>query len=256
MTVERLQSGISTAFAIVTSEYLGSTFCVRLHPVLALLDARSPRDHQGPLRALDSDAYQMMWAENPVLQDNEIGSTEFRTVAYIHKPAAYRAEKDGGAGVLHLPSHAAAFRAQWIRRWLEPGHQPWKLVIDYWVLNDSPYGRAHILRGTTLLSILKTIPRQQKFLKQCFRDFMTLEITQATGTLDAHVQSEPVLDNARVSIPPLHRNKSAAADLKRRWIRTLNLVHMHNLVNELTDEIITADEMRGQCYEYAPNPTL
>ena len=27
--------------------------------------------------------------------------------------------------------HAAAFNAQWVRRWLEPGHQPWKLVVDY-----------------------------------------------------------------------------------------------------------------------------
>ena len=197
-----------------------------------------------------------MWAENPVLlQDSEVGSSEHRTVAYIHAAAAHRKEKDGGVGMLHLPSHAAAFNAQWIRRWLEPGHQPWKLVVDYWVTGEDPYGRARILRGASGESIINAIPRQHHYLRQCFRDFLPLNMTQDTSKLDARVQSEPVLDNPRFEIPALHRNKKKATELKNKWIRTLNLVHMHNLVNDLTDDIITEDEMRGQCYLNVPNPT-
>ena len=41
-----------------------------------------------------------------MLQDSEIGSSEHRTFAYIHAAASYRTEKDGGAGMLHLPSHS------------------------------------------------------------------------------------------------------------------------------------------------------
>ena len=90
---------------------------------------------------------------------------------------------------------------------------------------------------------------------KCFRDFLFLNITQDTAQLDARVQSEPVLDNARFKIPSRHRNKTIATDLKNIWIHSLNLVHMHDPVNDLTDDIITADEMREHCYKYAPNPT-
>ena len=51
-------------------------------------------------------------------------------------------------------------------------------------------------------------------------------MTQDTSKLDARVQSEPVLDNPRFEIPALHRNKKKATELKNKWIRTLNLVHV------------------------------
>ena len=46
---------------------------------------------------------------------------------------------------MHFESHVKAFQAQWMRRYLHPGKEPWKIVADTWLAEPYPIGRGMIL---------------------------------------------------------------------------------------------------------------
>ena len=60
------------------------------------------------LDALEEDSYNILWEQQPEIFSNEDGASA-KSRAYIHKPASYLPQKQGGGGVMHFRSHALAY---------------------------------------------------------------------------------------------------------------------------------------------------
>ncbi len=71
------------------------------------------------IKLLDSDAKEILWASNPELCSDEVGTGK-KSNRWIREMASYKSIKRGGAGVMHWPSHCQAFYAQWIIRFMHP----------------------------------------------------------------------------------------------------------------------------------------
>ena len=195
--------------------------------------------------ALDKDSYNLLWAQQPEILSDEDGTTA-KTRAYIHRRASYLPQKQGGGGVMHFRSHAQAYYAQWIRRYLEPGDQPWKKVADRW-LATSIHGRGALLINNPPQT--PTLPPHATYLRQCLISFSLLNMRQDTNVLTHTVQSEPIFNNWRftINIPP---------EIKKKWIKHVGLLRIHNAINATSPRIFTDSEMEVYTLTYAPPKTI
>ncbi len=111
---------------------------------------------------LEEDAKEILWASNPELCSNEEGTTK-KSNRWIREMASYNPRRKGGAGVMHWPSHCAAFYAQRIIRYMHPRKSPWKTILRSWIRND------FIEDATILENCLNNnrtnIPKTQKHIK-------------------------------------------------------------------------------------------
>ena len=193
------------------------------------------------LNALEEDSYNILWAQQPEIFSNEDG-TSANARAYIHKAASYLPQKQGGGGVMHFRSHALAYYTQWIRRYIEPGNQPWKQVADLW-LTDTCYGRGAILaKGNPYLG---NVPTRARYLRRCLKTFYSLQLKQDTTKLTHTVQSEPIFDNWRFSI-------DIDEDVAKRWMKFIGLQRIYDVIDGAHARIFTDDEMDEYTYTHAP----
>ena len=147
---------------------------------------------------------------------------------------------------MHFRSHAQAYYAQWIRRYLEPGDQPWKNVADRW-LATSIHGRGALLINNPPPT--PTLPPHATYLRQCLISFSLLNMRQNTNVLTHTVQSEPIFNNWRftIDIPP---------ETKKQWIKHVELLRIHNAINATPPRIFTDAEMEVYTLTYAPLNTI
>ena len=149
-------------------------------------------------KAIESDAKYYIWSAAPNLQSNEVG-TSAGVAPSIHEKASHLPIKRGGAGLMHWSSHITAFKLQWIYRYIEPREAPWKQVLDHWIANAYPLGRAALLAKRPALSRFHLkLPVKLTYLRSCFREFEKLQLRQdVTAPLTANVQAEPLFQSWR-----------------------------------------------------------
>ena len=179
------------------------------------------------IECIESDAYHLLWASNPEFLSNEEGTAK-KTRAYIHRPATYLPQKEGGASLTHVRSHIKAFYAQWIRRYLHPNKAPWKLIADVWLANPYPLGRGSLLSSITG-SFHTDIPPTAPYLRACVKAFEEIKLKQNTSILDGRVIGEPVFLNHRFD-PPVSDQHAQA------WSKCLGAVRIDKLI-ELFDDL-------------------
>ena len=196
------------------------------------------------LEFLASDSYQLLWAAQPDLKSNEGGSSA-PARASILKAASYLPVHSGGAGIMHFPSHAHAFYAQWIRRYLEPGTQPWKQVVDYWVADNSPFGRGILLANISDPTFHEWVPIQAPYLRRCLRAFIGIGLRQDTNILDESVLAEPFFYNNRFEA----QVSDAHAVL---WSKHISLNRILHVFDEDTGNIFTTEDARNYTLSLAP----
>ena len=88
---------------------------------------------------METDAKQILWATQPELRTDEIGTSK-RSRRYIREAASYLPTRKGGGGIMHWLSHANAFYAEWIIRYLHPRRAPWKHILTHWIENEKEHG--------------------------------------------------------------------------------------------------------------------
>ena len=143
---------------------------------------------------------------------------------------------------MHFRSHALAYYSQWVRRYLEPGNQPWKTVADLW-LTDTYLGRGAILaKGHPYEG---KIPKRAKYLRRCLKTFLSLQPTQDTTKLTHTVQSEPIFDNWRFSID-IDENTA------KKWMKYVGLQRIYDVIDGTCARIFTDEEMTEYTYTHAP----
>ena len=195
------------------------------------------------LSCVESDAYHLVWASNPELLSNEDGTSK-RARAYIHEPASYHEQKQGGAGLMHLRSHIKAFYAQWIRRYLHPSNPPWKSVADMWLARDYPTGRGAILLNMEG-SLHSDIPLTAPYLRACVKAFESARLQQDTTILDHRIAGESIFFNNRFDVP-------TSDDHAERWAKYIGLHRINNLFDADTNKPFTREDMEDYTHTYAP----
>ena len=148
---------------------------------------------------LESDAKELLWASSPELHGDSHGTANASN-RYIFREASLLPQKQGGGGIMHLPSHIKAFQAQWIIKYLDPRDSPWKDALDHWFVNTEHLGRGAILarRGHRYR---RRIPERCTYMHACFDAFQELDLQQNTDATSALTQGESLWKNHRLDIP-------------------------------------------------------
>ena len=127
---------------------------------------------------IESDAKELLWAANPELHDNQLG-TPNQSNRYIFKEAGWLPQKQGGGSIMHLPSHIQAFQAQWIIKYLDPRDSPWKNVLDHWFASDDRLGRGALVASSSHRSrLIQEIPARCTYIHARLVAFNDLNIRQ------------------------------------------------------------------------------
>ena len=151
---------------------------------------------------------------------------------------------------MHWPSHVRAFRLQWILRYVDPRHAPWKQVLDHWIATPYHIGRKIVFvpHIGTSKPLANHLPMRLKYLRACFREFQQLPLTQDTSSISPSVAAEPLFENARFHIPL----NAKQADL---WKEHLEVTCVSDLIDRETNRPFTTEEWQEFFYTHAPNPT-
>ena len=194
------------------------------------------------MNMIESDAKQILWATTPKLQANEDGSGRCRR--YIREAPSYKPTSQGGAGIMHWPSHCSAFYAQWVVRYLDPRRAPWESIVHEWIA-DEHTGDAIILGRSRHRDRVPHIPETAHYIRHCFKTFNEIKIKQNTTLLDHTAQAEPLWENNRFDTGDLNRQE------KHVWKETLDTTHIKDLLNE--DSVrFTRDEWDAFFEQLAP----
>ena len=104
---------------------------------------------------------------------------------------------------MHWPSHVKAFKAHWIRRYLDPREGPWKQVVDYYIA-DVNIRRAIVVAKFSDSSprcVHTDLPHKATHLRACFKAFEELRVEQDTSSVGPHIaalETDEVSSRARV----------------------------------------------------------
>ena len=146
---------------------------------------------------------------------------------------------------MSLRAHVDAYQAQWIRRYLEPGDQPWKLVLDHWLSNQ--YGRGTLIAkfqaGDT--SWAADAP-YGSYISACLTKFEALKLNQDTTILDHHVIGEPIFHSWRFDLPDI------TTEIMNRWKNDIAVERVKDVIDEATKNIFTDETMRDWVDSKAP----
>jgi hypothetical protein len=174
------------------------------------------------LKLFESDAKNLLWAERPHLNTDELG-TAVRSRRYIKEEASYKPWTQGGAGIMHIRSHIRAFKAQWIVKYLDPSDTPWKDILDHWIGDRFRLGRG-ILLAHSNVNFTTRVPDSAPYLKACIKEFLSLKIKQDVSFLSEASQGEPLWFNKRFST---HFN---AAE-RNAWTRDIDTYRLSDLAS-------------------------
>ena len=149
---------------------------------------------------------------------------------------------------MHLGSHIRAFQAQWIRRYLDPGSQPWKSVADVWLAERYPMGRGMILTDLAgKPAMYSEVPLSASYFRQCVLQFETLYLKQHTANPSSVVNGESIFFNNRFTIPI----PDTAAEKCSKY---LGLKRIYNLLDQASGDLIDDADMRLHAFDLAPPP--
>ena len=174
------------------------------------------------IELIESDAKQILWATTPTLDSKEDGSEECRR--WIKERASYLPKHEGGAGIMHWPSHCEAVYATWIVRFLSPRRAPWKQMLRHWT--DEEFIHDGILLANASDRTRETeLPPNASYIRRCLRAFAKLGVTQDISLpLDCSVQAEPLWFNHRFHINVPQR-------IVHKWQKTFEATHILSLLN-------------------------
>ena len=176
--------------------------------------------------SIKSDAAHLLWKNDPKFHALEYGSKrDFNP--WIAQHARPRPIKEGGAAEMDWDAHVEAFKAQWMRRYLDPRKAPWKTVVDYLlrdVIRDNQIGRAIVLSDkVSLADLVRQIPGRAVYLRQCIQAFRALPLEyQATST--THHAAVPIFHHPHINVIRNKVDKAAkewGAHLKTRRLKDL-----------------------------------
>ena len=115
------------------------------------------------------------------------------TRAHIRENPSHLPTREGGGNIMHFESHVKAFQAQWMRRYLHPGKEPWKTVADTWLAEPYPLGRGMILAALDGRPCMyKDVPATAPYLKECVKQFEALNLKQNTSEIGQEIEGEPI----------------------------------------------------------------
>ena len=156
------------------------------------------------VKQIEKDQNYLIWKRDP---DMRVSDEEKKFRRWIPKQSENRPKCKGGAGIMSWNRHSQAFYADWIKRYLHPGYAHWKEVWDHILLIDDdgleryPQRRAILISNLTKadkIRILKTIPKQCKYIKTCIKAFWSMDIKQDTTVdIDRGILGEPLYGNYR-----------------------------------------------------------
>ena len=173
-------------------------------------------------KLIEQDAKQILWATEPQLTSNELGSERCRR--WIHELASYIPTNQGGAGIMHWSSHCEAFYAHWIVRFLHPRKAPWKEIVRYWI-QDTYIGDAVLVADVDRDdAFFERVPKEAHYLRRCLRAFDSLKLKQNLNLLDETIIAEPLWHNHRTQIKA------------RKMTCWLDGLHVHHLSDLLSDQ--------------------
>ena len=124
------------------------------------------------LEAIQSDYDHLVWARDPHLDPNSVGTARTHR-PFIRKHAASRPRRRGGANVMSIANHVKATKAAWLLRYLAPRPTAWKSMLDNILGIDLPEYRGSIL-NVGASKLYKRVPIKHIYLRQCLRDFGSL----------------------------------------------------------------------------------
>ena len=194
---------------------------------------------------IEQDAKTILWSTSPSIITTELGSKRARP--YIHRKAAYRPEQSGGAGIIHWPSHAKAFYAEWIVRMLHPRRAPWKTVLRAWYpdWNHIEDGIFVAPRGL-LKDLLDHIPRHASYIRRCITEFISIRMEQNLDFQDNRQLAEPVWHNHRFHI----QLPESRVDV---WVDEQQVYHVANLIDPHTDSFHDDANWSGFFRDFSPH---
>ena len=172
--------------------------------------------------AMESDAKNLLWAQTPQLQTDEVG-TSAASRRYMLEYVSYKPQRQGGGGIMHLRSHITAFQSQWVIAYLLPRDAPWKHIVDEWVGDRSQLGRGVIL-SSAQTDYSSKVPKQAKYLKACLDAFAKLRVLQDTSLLSHMSQGEPLHRNNRFTM-------TLPAEAKAEWSKHLATRRLSDLID-------------------------
>jgi hypothetical protein len=195
--------------------------------------------------ALESDSKAFLWAGEPGLHANEIGTSN-HTRRYMIEHASYLPQKSGGAGVMHWHSHVEAFYAQWILKYMDPRQAPWKEVLDYWIADHWHEGR-HIfiakLDGDA--SIAGDIPPSLPYIAKCVRAWERIRPQKQYPHYTLSAGAESLFHNNNFSIPLPHHSIT-------QWQQHVRCTAVNDMFDPDTHETYTARQWDTYFYTHAP----
>ena len=153
------------------------------------------------LDIIQEDANLILWKSQPKPLSNELGSSE-RTRPWIAGDAKYLKIKEGGAGLMHWPSHCDAFYAQWIIRFLHPREAAWKHILTFWLeqTDESDLHAKQSLLARPGTGRKADVPHTARYIRKCIDAFEALQLTQDIRILDHTFQAESIFENNRFAV--------------------------------------------------------
>ena len=199
------------------------------------------------MKAIQSDTRYYIWSAAPEIRSDEVG-TSARAAPQIAFLPSHLAIDQGGAGLMHWPSHVAAFKLQWIYRYVEPRIAPWKFVLDHWIANKYHIGRAILFtpRHARDKSFASHLPLSLRYLRSCFQHFQSLPLKQDTSTLSPNVQAEPLFDSWRFTIP-------FSQEAVNAWREDMEVTTLTDIIDRDTERPFTDSQWEHWFYNWSPH---
>ena len=195
---------------------------------------------------LESDAKELLWASNPELQGDQLGTANGST-RYIHHKASLLPQKEGGGSVTHLPSHITAFQAQWIIKYLDPRDSPWKRALDHWLTNPTGLGRG-ILLARNGHRRERDIPPHSRYIIACFESFRQLDLQQDLTLTSPLTLGEPLWLGRRLQIP-------LDTGSIEQWAEELDTYRLSDICSDRGGRI-TLGELHERIDDCSPNAPM
>ena len=192
--------------------------------------------------------------------DADDGEKSYRK--WLAKETMHSKKQHGGLGVPNWDAQVGALQAMWVVRYIGPANQPWRPLLDYYLLHRSgPRGRLESFSTVPLATLLARLTPMDlpnpsnpskpitnlkarkaashpilKFWRAALVQFRHLKWAEETDRTGSHVLAESIFDSPTCSPPPNVVNV-------RYWKQACGLHSFRDLINPETGAFYTPLEL-------------
>ena len=197
-----------------------------------------------------SDVDRFLWRRDPELDPDQQGSLGKHLGIWMARKSLSYPFKKGGAGLINWTNHVTALQAQWIIKLIHPRQADWMKIIDHW-LGGVEFRKDLFLNNSNSdwQRILKSIPKQAAYFRECVKSFRKLGLKQELNISDLkHVET--------LQAQPIFRNFICNLRLKRatetRWRKAGYTCWLHLIARDHS-RMLTPRELAEEMYSNDSN---